>query len=615
MAKGKNAAMSLGFKISFMVLATMVLISLAGSTYDAYIYKKIVMKEFQERIITLGENTASLVSQSMLELQNLQNMSASQKAKLKINPERRIKQRINEVLQAAVSRKDIIYAAIKQNNAVISSAFVSGNAKLPEKTKTDKKFTSYPLYSVLGKGESSYEITIPIELKGGDELLLMGNEVGQLILGFDMKSITKQINSGTQSAFIFTSLNATVIGVLIVLFIFFNMIRPIKKLSRISARIATGDISENIEVIKSNDEIGVLTKSFHEMSEYINFIAWVSENVSSGEVVDAFEPKSDKDTLGISFIKMLKYINEISSFLGKVAKGDLTTSFMAKSDKDMLGNACADMTASLKTLVSSIQDQSNFLADSSKQMMNISEQSKATIGQLAETISNISNATSEAAKNSQTASHASIKAENSAKKGTERMNMLLEKMTELSSEIGLSTQSMNKLGKHSEEIKNMTAVIKSVADETRLLSFNAAIEAARAGEAGRGFVVVAEEIRKLSDMSNEQAVKIAERIKAVLKDIAEAIEIVNREYEGIRAGEELAKETNMLFIDIVKSVDETAAQMESIAASSQQIAASSQEASASSQEQSSSMEELNAVVSEFADTANTLKSATDKFIL
>jgi methyl-accepting chemotaxis protein len=146
-----------------------------------------------------------------------------------------------------------------------------------------------------------------------------------------------------------------------------------------------------------------------------------------------------------------------------------------------------------------------------------------------------------------------------------------------------------------------------------LLSFNAAIEAARAGNEGLGFAVVAEEIRKLSDMSTDQAVKIGHRIKIVRDDIAGAIETVNRESETIRESSKLSVETGEIFKDIVKSVDETVAQMESVASAAEEVSASSQEAAASSQEQTASMEEIGAMVTEFAETAKTLKESTDKF--
>jgi methyl-accepting chemotaxis protein len=172
---------------------------------------------------------------------------------------------------------------------------------------------------------------------------------------------------------------------------------------------------------------------------------------------------------------------------------------------------------------------------------------------------------------------------------------------------------MRKLEDHSDEIKNMVEIIKSIADETKLLSLNAAIEAARAGQSGMGFAVVAEEIKKLSDLSTEQVKKISVRIKEVRDDISETVRISSDEAEEITDSSTLTEQANEEFIKIVTSIDETTAQVEGIAATGEEIAASSEQAAASSEEQSSSMQELAASAEELSNTARSMKEATDKF--
>lgn len=367
--------------------------------------------------------------------------------------------------------------------------------------------------------------------------------------------------------------------------------------------------------MKGEDEIARLTQSFDAMSKYITEVAAVSESLSVGELTDKFEPRSGKDILGTSFKKMILYINDVSLVLSDIAAGSLNTNFKNRSERDLLGSMVIAMLEGLKELVGSIKSSSAVMAGSSKQLASIATESQATISQLAETIANISQATSEAAKNSQTASAAAMKAEASARAGSEKMDLLMEKMAALRQSSDLSNKQMETLGKHSEEIKNMVSIIESVADETKLLSFNAAIEAARAGEAGRGFAVVAEEIRNLSEMSTAQAKKISSRIKLVRDDIAAAVDIAQESLKELTEGSLITEEAHRNFSDIVASVDEAAAQVENIAASSQQIAASSEEASASSQEQAASMEELNASAEEVSAAAEHMKQMTDKFTL
>jgi methyl-accepting chemotaxis protein len=591
---------SIGWKIGFIAVVGFVAANMAGALYSTYIYKQLVRTEFEERIVNIGQNIARTVIPVIDDLESLRPGEKSRRERAEFEKQ------IKFLLNSAAAGKDIYFTAVLRGRGAVYTGTYNKDEKftLPkiEKEASQRYIHKFKLYKVDVEGKDAYE-------------MVMSYGEMDIIVGFDMEGINSSASSAGNKVFIVLIIGTLAVAAMLLLYIFFGVIRPISMISAVSERISTGDISEKVKILKTGDEIEVLTKSFRDMSEYINLIAWISESVSNGELVEAFEPKSEKDILGKAFVKMLIYINDFAAVLGRVAKGDLTNAMVCKSDKDTLGTACVDMTASLKALVSHIKDQADFLSLSSKQLEEISKQGQTTIQQLAETIANISQATSDAAKNSQTASQASVRAEQSAKQGTEKMNELLAKMNSLSSEIGQSSISMQKLEAHSEEIKNMTAVIKAIADETKLLSFNAAIEAARAGEAGRGFVVVAEEIRKLSELSTQQAAKISERIKEVRADIAGAVEIAGRESDSIKISSRLTQETNSIFIDIVKSIDETASHMESIAATSQQIAASSQEAAAASQEQSSSMEELNAVVSEFSDTAKTLKAATDKFTI
>ena len=594
----KGFSLSVGWKAGLIAVVGLIIVSMAGSIYTAAVYRGLVDSEFIERIITTGQGIARTV---LPVLDDLQAMKPGEKTK---KARGALEKQVKFLLTSASAAKDIYYTAVILDNGVVY-------------TGTADKDQSYTLPKAAGSGAETIKgkyKSYPVVYKGraARQLSFSYGEM-TVIVGYSTASISGGVDAARGKVLIAMISGTMTVALVLLAYIFIRIVRPISRITEVSQHVSMGDISDKVSVVKTGDEMETLTRSFRDMSEYINLIAWVSESISNGELVDAFEPKSEKDILGKSFIRMLVYINDFAALLGRVAKGDLTASVVAKSDKDLLFGAFADMAASLKTLVSHIKDKADFLAASSKQLEDISKQGQTTVQQLAETIANISTATSDAAKNSQTASQASVRAEQSAKQGADKMAALLEKMKVLTAEIERSTSSMLKLEAHSEEIKNITAIIKSVADETKLLSFNAAIEAARAGEAGRGFVVVAEEIRKLSEMSTQQAVKISERIKEVRADIAGAVDIVNRESESIKESSQLTQETNSIFLDIVEAVDETASHMESIAATSQQIVASSEEAAAASQEQSSSMEELNAVVSEFTDTSKNLKESTDRF--
>jgi methyl-accepting chemotaxis protein len=407
------------------------------------------------------------------------------------------------------------------------------------------------------------------------------------------------------------------IALLVTLIVFGNLflfvIGPIKRISIVSEKISKGELPEGVKVTKTGDEIETLTQSFRDMALYVAEIETIIEGLSNGMITEGFKAKSAEDVLGNAVERMLAYFKQISVLMIQISHGDVTGSHTPKSEKDVLGVAVAKMNSTLKKFVEEVKEDSDILSTSAEVLKQISDQSQATIAQLAETVGSISQATAESAKNTQIASQSSVQAREMARQGAARMKQLVDKMQLLNDEIVQSTARMEKLSQHSDEIKKMTIVIKAIADETKLLSFNAAIEAARAGEAGRGFVIVAEEIRKLSDMSTEQAVKISSHIKEVRADIASAIEMVVKESDSIRESAALSSETSALFSDIEKSVDDAADRVTDIAASAQQIAASSEESASASEEQAASMQEINAAVGELNDVSKKMKEETDKY--
>jgi methyl-accepting chemotaxis protein len=276
------------------------------------------------------------------------------------------------------------------------------------------------------------------------------------------------------------------------------------------------------------------------------------------------------------------------------------------------------------------------ISSSVQQIAHGAELQSRKVDETGMAVEEIAATTSEVAAQALEAASTSEQAAEVARRGEEAAELAIVKISEIQQAIETLAESVDLLGRRSEQIGSIVDVITGIADQTNLLSLNAAIEAARAGEAGRGFSVVAEEVRKLADGSGRAAEKIGEIIKDVQSETAKAVQymevgsrevevgaqIITRSGNALRALTDAVGRTNELSHSIAKSMGVQADQtmsvdraMHEIAAVVEENAASAQETAAAAEEQTACMQEIAASAQELADMAHELEESVHRFRL
>nr|WP_312058897.1 methyl-accepting chemotaxis protein [Fervidobacterium pennivorans] len=355
--------------------------------------------------------------------------------------------------------------------------------------------------------------------------------------------------------------------------------------------------------------------------------------------------------LFISRVFVVKPINFIVDKAEKIANGDLTVriDYSSKDEIGKLAAALDKMVLALREIATTIERDSQTVKQEASQVAVISEEVSATIEELTAQVdsvnSNVNNASAaieemtsgieEVAASAQNVAHASQKLSEEAQKvsqlaseGQKAILSIADVIVQTREKADVTFQIVEKLSESAKNIGEIVDTINSIAEQTNLLALNAAIEAARAGEAGRGFAVVADEIRKLAEESKQATQNIANILRGIVDNsmkasdaTKETVEIVNKAYNE----SDLVKSQ---FEQILQSIVRMSQMTENLAASAQEQSAAAEEMSSAMDSASKSMvsvvEQMNEVtmaikqqadaISNVARTAENLDAVAEKLV-
>jgi len=242
---------------------------------------------------------------------------------------------------------------------------------------------------------------------------------------------------------------------------------------------------------------------------------------------------------------------------------------------------------------SAMHELADMVALQSKQTTNVA----AAVEQMSRTIGENAHHTHHASELANTNSQ-------QATSGSKVMEQTLEKMRDITAMVNTSAALVQQLGDSSEQIRAIVAVIDEIADQTNLLALNAAIEAARAGEQGRGFAVVADEVRKLAERTSEATKEIAATVRHIQHDTLNAVQAMQNGKSEAQEGIGFADNAGQVLQDIVQG-------MRDVQTMVVQIAAATQEQSATSNQIAENVENISAATEESASTVQEVARASE----
>jgi methyl-accepting chemotaxis protein len=567
-------------------------------------------------------------------------------------------------LQEAISDTDAELSVLESmiaGNSSLATGAASVSASIEEYLAQSEKFHQ----ALEAQNDALSELTVLAQELNGSDDDSSAYYGGAALLTAEAVADLESAENLAKTIQIAICIAIVILGVLISFVLVSSTTKPLKVIVDAGNALAIGDTNKNIHLdYERRDEIGEIALCFHNVVASQKEMTDGFEKMASGDLTIEFKPRSDKDVMGIAFVKMLNDLRALMIKLTNTAKGLTEASAQLAKASEQAGQATQQIASTSQQVARGASEQSASLQETTRAIDQLStaieqiskgaqEQSKG-IEKTLSTVREVAEAAGKATNDARAASSSSSESAKVAEDGAVMAKQTVDGMEKIREAIGFTSQKITRLGEQSGEIDKIVATIDDIAAQTNLLALNAAIEAARAGEQGRGFAVVADEVRKLAERSLRATKEIADLIIGIQTGVNDAVKAMEDSTSYVENGYKLAIDSGNSMSEILKYaegvgqgvqnisnaterlsklgdellkvmeeissvVEENTAATEQMAASSDQVSKSvesvagvAEENGAATEEVSASAEEMSAQVEEVVASAQSLSAMADE---
>jgi methyl-accepting chemotaxis protein len=438
---------------------------------------------------------------------------------------------------------------------------------------------------------------------------------------------------------------------------------PIGALTTQADMLARGDVNYTIDRSGRGDEIGRLEESFAAMAHNIRQHAEEARQIAAGNLDVDISVSSEHDVLARELIRLVETLKTLihtmqeltqnildgdlskrgdaakfdggyrhivqnlnrtlDAMINPVKEGAAVLSEMATNDFSArvtgtyhgdhriiiesinhLGESVSSMIARVNAAVSATASASSEISSSTEEMAAGAHEQTQQAAEVASAVEQMTKTILETTKHASSAAETARRAGVTAASGGSVVKETISGMNRIAEVVMQSAATAAALGKSSDQIGEIIQVIDDIADQTNLLALNAAIEAARAGEQGRGFAVVADEVRKLAERTTKATKEIAQMIKQIQKDTLGAVDAMEQGKKEVDAGKSLANKADRSLSEIIDGATK-------VVDTVTQVAAASEEQSSASEQISKNIEAIASVTQQSAAGAHQIARAAE----